>query len=155
MVTSKSPEILMAYNYDKYKSKREKVLGVKKRSMSFVHFTSLFTLVFLLAAGIMVLPQAVAFFSNRPLDDVIFRINQENGSVESSLETIRNLPGVTKVQEESREMRIVVTFNRHKIQPEQIERALEAVGLSVVLLNTVGHSQRLKILAEEAKFETL
>ncbi len=145
----------MAYDLEKYRTKREKVLGVKKRGISFGQLTAGFTLLIFMAVGFVVIPQAIAFFSTRNLDDVIYRLNDDRVWSEGTLQSVRSLKGVESVHEESGKKRVIITFNRNLLQPEQISKALEKHGQEVVLLNVVGHSQRLKILAEEAKFEAL
>ncbi len=147
--------ISVTYDLEKYRNKREKVLGVRKRGISFAQLTAVFTLGIFIAIGVVVIPQAIAFFSTRNLDDVIYRLQDETVWSEATLQSVGNLQGVESIHEESSKKRVVVTFNRHILQPEQIRQVLEKHGQKVVLLNVVGHGQRLKTLAEEAKFETL
>jgi hypothetical protein len=145
----------VVYDFDKYRCKREKVLGVKRRTISFAQLTVIFTLVFFISAGAVILPKAVSFFSNRNLDDVIFRLENKASLTGHSLESVMALPGVTHVHQDGKKKRIIITYNRQQIQVEKISKALKNAGQDVVLLNTVGHSQRLKTLAEEARFETI
>ena len=46
----------MAYNLEKYRGKREKVLGVKKRGISFGALASIVSLVIILGMGVVVVP---------------------------------------------------------------------------------------------------
>ncbi len=145
----------MTYDLEKYRSKREKVLGVRKRGVSFAQLTAVFTLGIFMAIGVVIIPQAIAYFSNRNLDDVIYRLQDDTAWSSQTLSAVRALPGIDSMHEESASKRVVITFNRNEITSEQITKTLAKHGQEIVLLNVVGHSQRLQILAEEAKFEAL
>ncbi len=145
----------MTYDLERYRGKREKVLGVRKRGISFAQLTALFTLGIFMAVGVVIIPQAIAYFSNRNLDDVIYRLQDDTTWSNQTLTAARTLTGVEGVHEESSSKRVVITFNRQKIKPEHITQTLAKHGQKIVLLNVVGHSQRLQTLAEEAKFEAL
>ncbi len=145
----------MGYDIEKYRLKREKVLGVKKRGMPFASMAVLFTLGIFITVGWVVLPQAIAYIKNRNLDDVIFRVEGSTPWNEQSVVAMTSQEGVEDIKIETENNRVIITLNREVIGPEEIKQILKKHGKDGVLLNVIGHSQRLKIVAEEAKFEAL
>ena len=145
----------MAYNSEKYRDKREKVLGVKSRGVSFGTLSTLFAVFVLLALGVAVVPKAVAYLSTRNLDDAIYKKTDSSTWSQEIVLTIDNLPGVRQVITDNHETRLVVTYNRLKTDAKAISSLLKNRGLNVDLLNTMDHRQRLSILEKEAEFEAL
>jgi hypothetical protein len=147
-------ELSMGYDLEKYRIKREKVLGVKRRGITFARLAALFTIGIFLMVGLAVLPQAIAYMKNRNLDDVIYKIEGNGTWWESNGKGVTLQQGVEGVQFEKEKNRVIITFNRELTTPEKLEKFIKKHGQEVVMLNVIGHSQRLKIVAEEAKFET-
>jgi len=57
----------MAYNFEKYREKREKVLGVKKRGVSFGTLAAVISMIIILGLGVVVVPKSIAYFGRRKL----------------------------------------------------------------------------------------
>ena len=51
----------MAYDLEKYREKREKVLGVKKRGISFGTLATIVSLLIILGLGVVVVPKSIAY----------------------------------------------------------------------------------------------
>jgi hypothetical protein len=64
----------MSYNLEKYRDKREKVLGVKKRGISFGTLAATVSMIIILGLGVVVVPKSIAYFNTRHLDDAIYKI---------------------------------------------------------------------------------
>ena len=145
----------MGYDLEKYRDKREKVLGVKKRGISFGTLAMIVSITIVVGLGFVVIPKSVAYFHMRHLDDAIYKLQ---GNVEwphNIIEQTRTLVGVKDVTSDANGSRIVVTFNRSLTDTSKLNSFYKQMGLSVVLLNKVSHSHRLHTLKEEAKFEAL
>ncbi len=143
----------MAYDYTKYSDKRAKVLGVKKRGLSFGTMASIVSLVIVLILGSVVVPRAVAYFSTRNLDDAIYKM-VDGGSWDSDVvASLAVLPGMDGVSVDNDNTRLVLTFNRMKLDIKRIETFFKQHKVSVDLLNSMGHRERMMILKKEAEFE--
>ncbi|PKN16352.1 MAG: hypothetical protein CVU68_11875, partial [Deltaproteobacteria bacterium HGW-Deltaproteobacteria-3] len=70
----------MAYDLEKYREKRERVLGVKKRGMGFGRVATLVSLAILLGLGMVVIPRSIAFLKNRQLEDAIYKLSGERAA---------------------------------------------------------------------------
>ncbi|MCK4838786.1 MAG: hypothetical protein KAS94_08270, partial [Desulfobulbaceae bacterium] len=64
----------MAYDFEKYREKREKVLGVRKRGLSFGAVAALVAAVIVLGLGGVAVPKTISYFTTRNLDDAIYRL---------------------------------------------------------------------------------
>jgi len=67
----------MAYDPEKYREKREKVLGIKKRGIGFGTLATIVSIVIVVGLCIVTVPQAVSYISARNLDDAIFKLESE------------------------------------------------------------------------------
>jgi hypothetical protein len=142
----------MAYNFEKYREKREKVLGVKKRGVSFGTLASIVSLVIILGLGTVIVPKSIAYFNTRHLDDVIYKLqNAENWSQEVET-TIQQLTGIKNVVTDTNSSRIVITFDKSITSAHDINAFFKKLNIQTVLLNEVSHADRQRILAKEAKF---
>ncbi|KPJ98304.1 MAG: hypothetical protein AMJ60_08725 [Desulfobacterales bacterium SG8_35] len=142
----------MAYNSEKYREKREKVLGVKKRGLSFGTLATIVSLVIIVGLGIVVVPKSIAYFNTRHLDDAIYKLqNAETWPVEV-VAGIRELAGVKGVETDTNNSRIVVIFDKSITGTPAINAFFKQKDIQTVLLNHVGHADRQKILEKEAKF---
>lgn len=144
----------MPYDFDKYRAKREKVLGVRKRGVSFGLAAGLVAGIILLGLGAVAMPQAVAYLTTRNLDDAIYKLADAGTWSPEVVGEINTLPGVRKAIADQHSARLVVTFNRNETDLEKLESLLHRKGLKAELLNRTDHRQRLTILAKESKFET-
>jgi len=145
----------MAYNLEKYRDKREKVLGVKKRGISFGALASIVSLVIVLGIGVVVVPKSIAYFNTRHLDDAIYKLQSAESWSHETINDIRNMAGVKEVVTDSNGARIVVTFDKSLTDTKNFAAFFKQKEIKSVLLNRVSHTQRLKTLKKEAKFEGL
>ena len=101
----------MAYDLEKYRDKREKVLGVKKRGISFGTLAMIVSLTIITGLGVVVIPKSIAFFHMRHLDDAIYKVQNGTTWPQQVLAQTEMLAGVTGVEADSHSTRIVITFN--------------------------------------------
>ncbi|HIJ78986.1 MAG: hypothetical protein OEY01_07935 [Desulfobulbaceae bacterium] len=146
---------MMNYDYDKYRDKRAKVLGVKKRGLGFGALAGLVSMVIVLGLGVAVIPKSIAFFQARHLDDAIYKLQAKTAWPGEVLDDLAGQAGVRSVTAADNGSRIVVTFNRSKTDVHKFSIFFSEHGLQAVLLNKMSHGQRLKMLEKEAHFEAL
>jgi hypothetical protein len=142
----------MTYNFDKYRDKREKVLGVKKRGVSFGTLAAVVSLVIILGLGIVVVPKSIAYFNTRHLDDAIYKLQNAAAWPPEIITGIRELAGVKDIETDTNSSRIVITFDKSITSTHDITAFFKQKDIQTVLLNEVGHADRQKILKKEAKF---
>ncbi|MDX1775554.1 MAG: hypothetical protein R3297_03135 [Desulfobulbales bacterium] len=143
----------MAYDLEKYREKREKVLGVKKRGISFGSLAALVSLVIILGLGVVVVPKSIAYFNTRHLDDAIYKLQNAEAWPENVITGIKGLAGVKAVNNETHSSRIVITFDKTIADTKDFNSLFKASEVRAILLNRVSHTQRLQTLAQESKFE--
>jgi len=143
----------MAYNFEKYREKRDKVLGVKKRGISFGTLAAIVSLVIILGLGVVVVPKSIAYFNTRHLDDAIYKLQNADTWPEEMIGSIRELAGVKNIETDANSSRIVVTFDKSITGSDNLNAFFKSNGIKAVLLNQVSHSQRLHTIKKEAKFE--
>lgn len=143
------------YDLDKYCVKREKVMGVRRRGISFGIIATLVSCAILLGIGGLVLPKAVAYFSDRNLADAIYKLPETGSLPEPSQGAVASMHGVINVKTETDNRRVIVTFDTSLTSVEKITGQFVEDRLAVVLLNNVGHSERRNILARENHNEAL
>jgi copper chaperone CopZ len=143
----------MAYNFEKYREKREKVLGVKKRGVSFGTLATVVSLVIILGLGIVVVPKSIAYFNTRHLDDVIYKLQSAEAWPQEVITGIQELAGVKAIETDANSSRIVVTFDKSITGSDDLNAFFKTKGIKAVLLNQVNHAQRLHTVKKEAKFE--
>jgi hypothetical protein len=142
----------MAYNFEKYREKREKVLGVKRRGVSFSTLATTVSLVIILGLGIVVVPKSIAYFNTRHLDDAIYKIKNAESLPQEAITSIQQLAGVKNVETDANSSRIVITFDKSITSTSDINAFFKRKDIPTVLLNHVSHADRQKILEKEAKF---
>ncbi|MCB2180852.1 MAG: hypothetical protein KQH63_02365 [Desulfobulbaceae bacterium] len=145
----------MAYDFEKYRDKREKVLGVKKRSISFGALAAFVSLAIVFGLSVVIIPRSIAFFQMRHLKDVIYKLPVESSLSEAGLAQLRQYEGVRNVAVDGQGSRIIITFNHSEVDPQKFSTFFHSQGVSAVLLNQVGHSERMQTLKKEAEFEAL
>ena len=145
----------MAYDLEKYREKREKVLGVKKRGISFGSLAAIVSMVIILGLGIVVVPKSIAYFNTRNLDDAIYKLQNAEALPQEMIVGIQGLAGVKEVTTDSNGARIVVTFDKSITDTKNFTAFFKQKEIKTILLNRVSHTQRLKTLKKEAKFEGL
>jgi hypothetical protein len=142
----------MAYNLEKYRTKREKVLGVKKRGINFGTIATLVSLAIVLGLGTVVVPKSVAFFSTRHLDDAIYKLQDTGSWPHGLLPEMLELSGVKNVVTDSDGARIVVTFDKSITDTDKLSTFFDQKGIATVMLNRIGHNQRMTAIKKEAAF---
>ena len=142
----------MAYNFDKYRDKREKVLGVKKRGVSFGTLATVISLVIILGLGVVIVPKSIAYFNTRHLDDAIYKLQTAETWPQEVISSIQDLAGVKNVETDTNSSRIVITFDKSITSTPVINAFFKQKDIQTVLLNQVSHAHRQKILEKEAKF---
>jgi len=140
----------MAYDFEKYRDKRERVLGVKKRGMGFGLVATVVSLVILLGLGMVVIPKSIAFLQNRQLEDAIYKLSGNHADARQILAELKKQDGVREVVVDGHGSRVVVTFNKGVLDTAKISAFFLKQGAHAVLLNEVGHSQRLHTMKKEA-----
>jgi hypothetical protein len=145
----------MAYNLEKYRDKREKVLGVKKRGISFGALASIVSLVIILGIGVVVVPKSIAYFNTRHLDDAIYKLQGTDTWPQEVITGLNDLNGVREVVADSHDTRIVVTFDKSVTETKDFAAFFKQKEVKTILLNRVSHTQLLKTLKNHANFEGL
>ena len=145
----------MSYNPEKYREKREKVLGIKKRGLGFGAVAMIVSLVIILGLGVVTVPQAVSYISTRHLVDAIFKLESETKWPDTVLAGITEINGVKGLTADKHDTRLVVTFDRRTVNVSQITVLFGQHNLNVTLLNQVNHRQHQNTIKKEAEeYET-
>jgi hypothetical protein len=145
----------MPYDFGKYREKREKVLGVKKRGMSFGTIAIIVSICIVSGLALIAAPGVVNIIVTRDLDDAIYKIDGAGTWPKDIISEIQEVEGVKASVLDKNSTRLVVTFNRKSINTEKIEIFFKGKGLKSTLLNRVSHRQRMKTLKEEKEIEAL
>ena len=145
--------IKMAYDLEKYREKREKVLGVKKRGISFGALATLVSLIIIAGVCVVVVPKSIAYFNTRHLEDAIYKLNDLDTWPQEVITELTGINGVRDVEIDSNGTRLVVTFDKSMTGTYIMSAFFKKSGLNTVMLNQVGHIQRLNTLKKEAEFE--
>ena len=145
----------MVYDFEKYRDKREKVLGVKRRGLNFGTLAVVVSAVIVLSLGVVAVPRALEYLSTRNLDDAIYKMAGSNAWPQDVVLSVDAIDGVTQVITDTRDTRLIVTFNRLKTDAHTINNFFKNRGLDVDLLNTMDRNHRMSILEKEAEFEAL
>jgi hypothetical protein len=143
----------MSYDLNKYREKREKVLGVKKRGISFGTLAAIVSLVIILGMGIVVVPKSIAYLNTRHLDDAIYKLQNAESWPQEAITGIQELAGVKGIEADSHSSRVVITFDKSIADTKEFTSYFKTNEIEAILLNRVSRTQRLKTLAKEAKFE--
>jgi hypothetical protein len=143
----------MTYNLEKYRDKREKVLGVKKRGVSFGAMAAIVSLAIILGLGVVVVPKSIAYFNTRHLDDAIYKLQTTESWPQGIIEGLEQLAGVKGIEADSLSSRVVITFDKSIADTKEFNSYFKTKEIEAILLNRVSRTQRLKTLAKEAKFE--
>jgi hypothetical protein len=143
----------MTYNLEKYRDKREKVLGVKKRGVSFGAMAAIVSLAIILGLGVVVVPKSIAYFNTRHLDDAIYKLQTTESWPQGIIEGLEQLAGVKGIEADSHSSRVVITFDKSIADTKEFNSYFKTKEIEAILLNRVSRTQRLKTLAKEAKFE--
>lgn len=145
----------MPYDLEKYREKREKVLGVKKRGVSLGTMVAVVSAAIVVGLAVIALPKTIAYFKSRNLDDAIYRLQGEGAWPDAVIAGIRAQEGVRGVEVDKHGSRLVVTFDKYSTSTHHISAFLGQNGVEAVMLNRVSHEQRRVTIEEEAEFEAL
>lgn len=139
----------MGWDPEKYREKREKVLGVKKRGMSFGSLAVIVSCVILLGAASLSVPGAVSYMQTRHLDDVIFKIENNQAWPNDLVAAVGRTHGVAATSLDTHNTRLVITFDRRHTRPDVFSILFKKHNLDTALLNRVSHRQRVATLKTE------
>jgi len=142
----------MTYDLEKYRDKREKVLGVKKRGISFGAIATLVSCLIVLGLGSVVVPKSIAFFNTRHLDDAIYKLNHVDTWPAEILAEVRGLAGVKDILADTDGTRIVITFDKTITDTKTLSAFFDRKKIATIMLNQVGHHQRMTTMKKEAAF---
>ena len=143
----------MTWDPETYREKREKVLGIRKRGISFGSLSAIVSLVILLGFAFVSVPGAVSYIQTRHLDDAIYKLAGNIAWEGSLVAQIRQLEGVKAAEQDTHGTRLVVTFDRRTAGPDTFSTLFNQKNLDAALLNRVSHRQRQSTLASEKESE--
>ncbi len=153
---SETNEDKMTYDQEKYRIKREKVLGVKRKSgLSFSTISIIISTIIILGLGISIIPNTVDYMVTRNLDDVIYKLNTQGKWPDEILDSVSEIKGVEKTKVDKDSTRLVITFDRSVVNTDRFSSLFRNQRIKTIQLNRVSHRQRVADLREEAKLETL
>lgn len=144
----------MAYDQEKYRHKREKVLGLKRRGISFQALAVLVAGCILGGLALAALPGTVTWVTTRNLDDAIYKLKGTQTWPETAMEEIRAIPGVREALMDRHGSRLVITFDRTATDRNRLEMVFHHHQLDAALLNLSNHRNRMSIRHEEETLET-
>lgn len=139
----------MTYDPEKYREKREKVLGIKKRGIGFGTLATLVSAVIVLGLSVVTVPQAVSYMSARHLDDAIYKLESSDHWPDTVFDNLQSMEGVTQVSADHHGGRMVVTFDRRKVNVSHINTRFGQENLVVTLLNQINHRQHQAAMKHE------
>ena len=142
----------MTYNFEKYREKREKVLGVKKRGISFGTMSAIVSIVIILGLGVVIVPKSIAYFNTRHLDDAVYKLQSADTWTKEIIAGVSELAGVKGVEADNHNSRVVITYDKSVTGTPIINAFFKQKNIETVLLNQLSHANRLKILEKEAKY---
>ncbi len=139
----------MLYDPEKYREKREKVLGIKKRGLGFGTIAMIVSLVIIMGLSIVTVPQAISYMATRNLDDAIFKLESDSRWPGNVMTGINAIQGVQNTDEDDHTTRLVVTYDRRLVKLANITALFDQNNLKVTLLNQVNHRQYQNTLKKE------
>ena len=145
----------MGYDTEKYRTKRERVLGIKKRGMNFGVIAAIVSICIMAAFGFVVLPGTMAYIAERNLDDAIYRLEKSESWPNEIVTEILEIEGVVRSVTDKGEKRLIITFDRKEVDVVNFSSFFAKKGFKSTLLNRVNHRQRVTILKEEKELEAL
>ena len=139
----------MAYDPEKYREKREKVLGIRKRGLGFGTIAVIVSLVIIVGLSVVTVPQAISYMATRHLDDAIFKLESDSTWPESVITGINTIQGVKNTVTDKHTTRLVVTYDRRLVNLSKITAKFDQPNLNVTLLNQVNHRQHQNTMKKE------
>jgi|SaaInl8_200m_RNA_FD_contig_31_2845971_length_852_multi_4_in_0_out_0_2 hypothetical protein len=132
----------MAYNPEKYREKREKVLGIKKRGIEFSTLAVIISFVIIAGLAAATAPQVITYISSRYLDDAIFRPDKGRLISDELISEIESLKGVRAVNQDIGSSRLIITFDRRATKGAELAAFFERNNQHMTLLNEVPHDHK-------------
>ena len=111
------------------------------------------SVIIIFGLGIVVVPKSIAYFNTRHLDDAIYKLQNAGNWQQEIVTGIEQLAGVKNIESDTNSSRIVITFDKSATGTSDLNAFFKSKGVKAILLNQVSHTQRLKTLKQEAKFE--
>ncbi|MCD4723028.1 MAG: hypothetical protein K8S13_24690 [Desulfobacula sp.] len=139
----------MVYDPEKYREKREKVLGIKKRGLGFGTIAVIVSLIIIVGLSVVTIPQAISYMATRHLDDAIFKLESDSTWPEIVIAGITTIQGVKNIVKDKHDTRLVVTYDRRWVKLSNITALFGQHNLNVTLLNQVNHRQHQNTLKKE------
>lgn len=143
----------MVYDPEKYRNKREKVLGIKKRGLGFGTLAVIVSAVIIAGLSVVTVPQAVSYMNTRNLDDAILKLESASSWPKGLLVRINAIQGVKFITNDKNHARLVVTYDRREPAFKSLQALFEKQGLQVTVLNQVNHRQHQTTLRQEEESE--
>ena len=143
----------MAYDPEKYREKREKVLGIRKRGLGFGTIAMVVSIVIIMGLSVVTVPQAVSYITTRHLDDAIFKLESGSSWPENVIAGLNSIEGIKNSVNDKNHTRLVVTFDRRTVNLSRITTVFEQYDISATLLNQVNHRQHQSTMKEEEEVE--
>jgi hypothetical protein len=143
----------MLYDPEKYREKREKVLGIRKRGLSFSTVASIIAGLIIFGIGFVTVPSAVSYITTRNLDDVIYKLDKDMIWKDAVVIKIEAVKGVAFLKKDKHDTRLVITFDRREADLSDFTAVFSKNNLKATLLNRVNHRQRQTTLKEEKELE--
>ena len=142
----------MGYDPQKYREKREKVLGIQRKGPGFGTIAGIVSAAIILGLGAVTVPQAISYMTTRHQDDAIYKLSGDSLWPDTVIQKIQAMDGIRAAGRDRNQTRLVVTFDRRSVQLSQIETLMKEQGLDAVLLNQVSHNHHQAFLGEEEEF---
>ncbi|WP_457552509.1 hypothetical protein [Desulfobacula sp.] len=141
----------MSYDLEKYREKREKVLGIRKRGLGFGTIAMVVSFVIIAGLSVVTIPPAVSYMTTRNLDDAIFKLESDSIWPQRVIAGINKINGVKNIVRDKHDTRLVVTYDRRLVKISNITAVFGRQGLIVTLLNQVNHRQHQNTMKKEEK----
>ena len=141
----------MTYDPEKYREKREKVLGIRKRGMGFGTIAMVVSLVIIVGLSVVTIPQTISYMTTRHRDDAIFKLESESKWPADVITGISAIQGVKNTFKDEHTTRLVITFDRRVVKISSITAQFDKHDLNVTLLNQVNHRQHQNTMKKEEK----
>ena len=149
----KNKEDLMAYDPEKYREKREKVLGIKKKGIGFGTLAVIVSLLVFAGLGAVTIPQAVSYMATRNLEDAVFKLESGSPWPETAISGLATVEGVKQTLQDKNGSRLVVTFDHRRVKAGDLLKNFDRQGLKAVLLNEINHRRHRTTMEEEENSE--
>ena len=139
----------MVYDPEKYREKREKVLGIKKRGIGFGTLAVIVSVLVVAGLGAITVPQAVSYMVTRNLEDAIFKLESGSSWPKTAILELSAMEGVKQIVQDKNGSRLVVTYDHRKLKTDAVIEGFVRQDLKVTLLNEVNHRQHRTTMKDE------